>query len=61
MGYLNHEYLYQGYSMDMIQDILFQASAALGALQRLRALVAMALLAPSCAAKPTYRMGVGEG
>ena len=61
MGCLNHKYLYQGYSMDMIQDILFQASAALGALQRLRALVAMALFAPSCAMKPTYRMGVGEG
>ena len=48
MGYLNHKYLYQGYSMDS----LFQsarAPAALRALQRLRARVATALFAPSFA------------
>ena len=51
MGYLNHKYLYQGYSMDS----LFQSaargpcrgSAALRALRRLRAGVVTALFAPS--------------
>ena len=42
MGYLNHKYLYQGYSMDSLLQ-----SAALRALRRLRALVITALFVPS--------------
>ena len=48
--YLNHKYLYQGYSMDsLFQSARGPCSAALRALQRLRARVATALFAPSFA------------
>ena len=50
MGYLNHKYLYPGYSMDSpAYPSPSWALAALRALLRLRALVATALLAPSFA------------
>ena len=50
MGYLNHKYLYQGYSMAL--DSLFQSARGPCRLERfacLRARLAMALFAPSFA------------